>query len=125
VGESTVRFFTDLASRGEHRLPETYNGTIRFDLADGETTDHWSVSIDHGNVTVSRSMDRADCVVHANRTLFDRLADGQETWAPMLFRGAYTVEGEVRLLTMFRRLLPGPPGAHHPRDFARSRRRST
>jgi predicted lipid carrier protein YhbT len=125
MGEPTVRFFNDLAARGERMLPETYNGTLRFDLADRESTDHWYVSMHHGNVTVSREIAMADCVIHANRELFDRMATGEEKWGPLLFRGAYIVEGEVRLLTMFRRLLPGPPGAHHPRDFARSRRQAT
>jgi hypothetical protein len=122
MGDPTVEFFTDLAARGEHALPEKHNGTIRFDLSNRETTEHWYLTIRRGNVTVTRENTEADCVFHGSRDLFDRMASGLDSWGPLLFRGEYVVQGNLRLLGVFRRLLPGQPGAHHPRDFARSRR---
>jgi hypothetical protein len=125
MGDPTIHFFTELAARGQNVLPKKYDGTIRFDVSDRESTDHWYVSVRHGDVSVSREMTKADCVMYASRELFDRLATGEERWAPLLFRGAYVVEGDLPLLAAFHKLVPGPPGAHHPRDFARSRRQST
>jgi hypothetical protein len=122
MGEPTVRFFDNIAARGEHLLPEKYDGTIRFDLSEHERTDHWLITIHRGDVSVSRRIAEADCVVHAGHAVFDRLAAGEENWAPPIFRGALVVEGDIRLLAAFRRLLPGSPGAHHPRDFAPARR---
>jgi predicted lipid carrier protein YhbT len=122
MGDATVKFFDDLGARGRHLLPARYDGTIRVDLSQREHTEHWMVDIRRGDVSVSRETREADCVMHADHDLFDRLATGQESWLPLLFRGAFVVEGDLRLLAEFRKLLPAPPGAHHPRDFARARR---
>lgn len=125
MGEPSTRFFDDLASRGQHLLPGKYGGTIRFDLTGREHSEHWLLSIDRGNVAVSREMAEADCVMHANPDLFDQLVTGRQSWMPMLFRGEFVVEGDLHLLTAFRKLLPGPPGAHHPREAVRTRRSPT
>jgi hypothetical protein len=125
MGDAAARFFDDLASRGQHLLPDKYEGTIRFDLTDHEQTDHWVVSIHRGNVAVARDMTEADCVLHASQELFERLTTGKEHMLPLIMRGAFVIEGDLFLLTAFRKLLPGPPGAHHPRDLAPTRRQST
>lgn len=122
MGEATVRFFDDLAARGRHRVPAKYDGTMRFDLTDRERTEHWTVQLRHGDVSVSREIREVDSVMHADHDLFDRLAIGEENWIALLIRGAFVVKGDLRLLMEFRKLLPGQPGAHHPRDFARARR---
>jgi predicted lipid carrier protein YhbT len=122
MGEPTARFFNDLSARGRHRLPAKYDGTVRFDLTQQERTEHWLLEIRHGDVSVSRETREADCVMHADHDLFDRLATGKESWIPLLFRGAFVVQGDLRLFMEFRKLLPGQPGAHHPRDAVRARR---
>lgn len=122
MGDASVRFFEDLAASGRHRLPSKDDGTMRFDLADRERTEHWMVVIRHGDVSLSREIREADCIIHAEHDLFDKVATGEESWLPLVFRGALVVKGDLRLLTEFRKLLPGQPGAHHPRDFARARR---
>lgn len=122
MGDATARFFDDLAARGRHLLPSKDNGTIRFDLADRERTEHWMLEIRHGDVSVSREIREADCITHVDHDLFDKIVTGEESWLPSLFRGTFVVKGDLRLLTEFRKLLSGQPGAHHPRDFARARR---
>jgi hypothetical protein len=125
MGDATTRFFDELAARGPHLLPEKYEGTMRFDLTDHERTDHWVLSIHRGDVAVARGMTKTDSVMHSSHEHFERLVAGEENWIPLIVRGAFVVEGDLFLLTAFRRLLPGPPGAHHPRDLAPARRQST
>lgn len=122
MGEPTDRFFDNLATHGQHALPAKCDGTIRFDLNEGGRTEHWLVTIQHGDVGVSRRIAEADCIVHIGQALFDRMVAGEEYWSPPIFRGALVAEGDLRLFTAFRTLFPGPPGAHHPRDFVRARR---
>ena len=38
-------------------------GTVRFDIADGERTEHWYLQIHKGEVTVSHDDAAADCVL--------------------------------------------------------------
>lgn len=122
MGEATVKFFDDLGARGRHLLPAKDDGTIRFDLSQRERTEHWMLEIRHGDVSVSRETSEADCTMHGDQELFDKIASGEESWLPLLFRGAVVVQGDLRLLMEFRKLLPAQPGAHHPRDVARARR---
>jgi alkyl sulfatase BDS1-like metallo-beta-lactamase superfamily hydrolase len=122
MGEASVRFFDDLAARGRHLLPPKWEGSIRFDLTDRERTDHWLLEIRHGDVTISRDIRPADVTMHVKHDLFDKLVTGEESWVPLVIRGAFEAQGKLRLLTEFRKLFPGQPGAHHPRDFARARR---
>lgn len=122
MGDATNRFFDGLAARGRHLLPAKWDGSIRFDLADRERTDHWMLEIQHGDVTISRDIREADAIMHVEHGLFEKLATGEESLVPLLFRGAFVVTGELRLLGEFRKLLPGQPGARHPRDVARARR---
>jgi SCP-2 sterol transfer family len=122
MGEASVRFFDDLAARGRQLLPPKWEGSIRFDLTDRERTDHWLLEIRHGDVTISRDVHPVDVTMHVKHDLFDKLVTGEESWVPLVIRGAFEAKGKLRLLIEFRKLFPGQPGAHHPRDFARARR---
>ena len=113
----TDAFFDALAVRGSH-LPPQAVGTIRFDLVDGPHTEHWLLEFDHGTVRVRHEYAEADCVVFTTARVFDRIATGEENVTATLIRGVIAVEGDLRLLSQFRKLLPGRPGARHPRSFA-------
>jgi putative sterol carrier protein len=107
--DATTRFFEELAQRGHEPRLENASGSLRFDIANGRTTAHWFVSIDKGNVAVSRSGDAADCTILASRTVFDGLASGKASAVAAVLRGTLSIEGDWRLLVLFRRLLTGLP----------------
>ncbi|MFF3855016.1 SCP2 sterol-binding domain-containing protein [Micromonospora sp. NPDC002575] len=104
---------------GRHEdLPETTNGTVRLDIRDDGSTDHWFLTIGDQRVGVSRSAEAADLVVAGDRAVFDRIvAEGTHIGAALV-RNDVTAQGDLRLLMLLRRLFPGPPDARHPREVA-------
>jgi putative sterol carrier protein len=122
--DPTAEFFDQLGRRGHERLLETMEGTIRFDLKDDHGTDHWFVAVDEGDVRVSRESGPADCVIHTDRALFDRIVTGETQAQAAWLRHQLVAEGDPTLHRQFDRIFPGPATARHPRDFvARDRRR--
>jgi putative sterol carrier protein len=118
VADPTVEFFGALAERGHEPLLEKATGTLRFDIRDGRKTDHWLVTVGKGDLAVSRRNLRADCVVSADKALFDGVASGKTNAMAALLRGAMNVEGDVQLLVLFQRLLPGPSRSRRRRPSA-------
>ena len=116
--DATAAFFGELGGRGHEPLLNKASGTLRFDLRDGKRVDRWLVAVKKGDVTVSRRNVVADCVVSADRAVFDGVASGKTNAMAALLRGAMGVDGDVQLLVLFQRLFPAPPRA-------RRRRRST
>lgn len=117
---STADFLSRL---GKHRrLPVTVSGkargTIRLDVERDAGIDSWFVTLRHGTAQVSQQDRQPDLVIRGNQNLFDRLVRGQAQLYASLLRNEINVEGNLALLSCFERLLPGPAGAHHPRDFA-------
>jgi hypothetical protein len=123
MSDPTAEFFARLGRRGHEPLLEEVTGTIRFDLEHERGIDRWFLVIRQGDLRVSPEEREADCVLHTTRTLFDRFVSGQEYVYAAWVRNELRAEGEVALGYLFQRVLPGPPGAHHPREFARERRR--
>jgi putative sterol carrier protein len=121
--DATAQFFDALVERGHEPLLEKATGTVRFDLKDGSKTDRWLVTVIKGDFTVSRQNLRADCVVTADKSLFDGIVSGKTNAMAALLRGAMGVEGDVQLLVLFQRLLPGPSRSRRPRPTAASARR--
>ena len=121
--DATAQFFDALVERGHEPLLEKTTGTVRFDLKDGSKTDRWLVTVVKGDFTVSRQNLRADCVVTADKSLFDGIVSGKTNAMAALLRGAMGVEGDVQLLVLFQRLLPGPSRSRRPRPTAASARR--
>jgi putative sterol carrier protein len=121
--DATADLFGALVERQHEPLLEKATGTVRFDLKDGRKTDRWLVSVVKGDLTVSRQNLRADCVVTADKSLFDGIASGKTNAMAALLRGAMGVEGDVQLLVLFQRLLPGPLRSRRPRPKAASARR--
>src|SRR5215208_612333 len=110
----TAEFFDDLAQRGKEPLLRNASGTMRFDIANGKKTETWFVTIDKGDLTVSRSGGAADSTLVAGKAVFDRLASGKASAVAEVLRGTLTIEGDWRLLVLFRRILPGPSTAKPP-----------
>jgi hypothetical protein len=108
MASPTEEFFDELSRRGHERLLEKATGTARFEVVQGLCTEHWYVSVIKGDVTVSRENLEADGVVRVGRELFDRAAAGEANLLAALMRGEASAEGDLALLILFVRLLPGP-----------------
>jgi putative sterol carrier protein len=121
--DATAEFFGALVERGHEPLLEKATGTVRFDLKDGRKTNRWLVTIVKGDFAVSRQNLRADCIVTADKSLFDGIASGKTNATAALLRGAMGVEGDIQLLVLFQRLLPGPSrSSRRPRPTEASAR---
>jgi putative sterol carrier protein len=89
-------------------------GTVQFDLTDADgTTDHWLVSVNRGDITVSQqkdlSLSKADCTIRSDKKLFEQLIKGEENAIAATLRGAIICLGNVELLFAIQRIFPGPP----------------
>jgi len=109
--DATTDFFEQLAQRPHEPLLAKARATIRFDIVDGKRKRQWLVSMDRGDVTVSRGNAGADSTVRVDQELFDRLVSGRANAMAALLRGAIAVRGELEPLMLFQRLLPGPSQA--------------
>ena len=119
----TAEFFDGLAQRGHEPVLGNESGTMRFDIASGKKTETWFVTIDKGDLTVSRSGGAADSTLAASKALFDRLASGQASAVAAVLRGTLSIEGDWRLLVLFRRLLSGLPATRPTTRHVRGRSR--
>jgi putative sterol carrier protein len=85
-------------------------GSFRFEIT-GEQPERWFVEVKKGDVTVSRRNVQADCMMRADRAVFEAIMSGEANAFAAALRGAAVIDGNVSLLAMFQRLLPGPlPG---------------
>ena len=101
TSDSIAEFFAELARRGHEPLLEKARGSARFDIADGRRTERWLVTIDKGDLRVSRRNAAADCILRVDRSTFER--------------AAVTVGGDPRLLVLLRRLFVKPSRQRRPR----------
>jgi putative sterol carrier protein len=116
--DPTAEFFEELGRRGHEPLLEKATGSIRIDLTDGRRTERWRVAIDNGDVEVARAGGEADCVVRADRALFEEIITGRANAFAALLRGDVDLDGNPELIVLFQRLFPSPPRS-------RSRRRTS
>jgi alkyl sulfatase BDS1-like metallo-beta-lactamase superfamily hydrolase len=110
MASPTEDFFDTLARRGHVPEVEHEHGRLRFELVDGPRTDHWLVSIDDGDVTVSRDVEDADvdAVFSADRSLFDQAVVCEGNVVAAYLRGEVGVKGNMDLIATLLRLLQGP-----------------
>jgi putative sterol carrier protein len=101
--------FEELGQRGHEPLLEKISGSIRFEIVNGKQIERWLVTIDKGDVSVSRKNVRADCTLRADKAVFGRVASGEMNAMAAFLRGDIVLEGDSELLVPFQRLLPGPP----------------
>ena len=110
MSDTIEEFFQQQVDRGHQPLLGKVRGTVRFDLVDGRRrTDHWLVTVDLGNVTVSHAEGRADCTIRTDTAYFERLIQGRENAITAMLRGAMVCSGDVELLLAIQRIFPGPP----------------
>jgi putative sterol carrier protein len=108
--DATTEFFQGLATRGHEPVLAKATGTLRFDLRyGGARAERWLITIDKGDVAVSHKNAKADCVVRADRALFEGIANGESNAMAAFLRGAVEIDGDRGLLLAFQRAFPGPP----------------
>jgi hypothetical protein len=123
---TTESYFEELGRRGYIPLVDKASGTVRFDVAQDQGTDHWMVGFNKGNVNVTPcgSTASADCVVAADHAVFDGVVTGETNPMAAMVRGDLTVGGNPELLVLFKRLTPGPQEAQGQPDLVAERTRS-
>lgn len=105
---ATVAFFEALRQQGHVPALERLTGRVRFDLSDPDRTHRWLVSVDRGDVAVSRRGGRADCVVSADKDVFEGMATGRVNAMSAVLRGLLGVQGDLNMLVLFQRVFPEP-----------------
>jgi putative sterol carrier protein len=125
MAELTEVLFHTLAQRGHEPSLASVSGTVRFDLRDGERTEHWYLTIDRGDVSVEHKQDDADCVLRADLATFEAIVAGRTNAMAALLRGAIEIEGRALLMIMLQRLFPGPAAPNAERRQAGYARRQS
>jgi putative sterol carrier protein len=111
MADVVEEFFQELEDKGHQPLLAKVKGTVRFDLGNGDgPTDHWLVAVDHGDFRIANENTDADCVIQADKELFELLITGEENAIAATLRGALVCFGNVELLFAIQRIFPGPPG---------------
>ena len=103
-----AEFFAELGQRGHEPLLAKARGSARFDVADGRRTERWRLTIDRGDLRVSRQNTGADCVLRIDRPTFERAVKGKLNLMAAALRGELTMAGDARLLVLLQRLFPRP-----------------
>jgi putative sterol carrier protein len=100
-----------LAKRAHEPLLRKATGSARFEVVDGRRTRRWLVGVDEGRIVVAERVaadTEADCLVRADRAVFDKLVSGRLNPVAAMLRGDLAIEGNWRLLILLQRLFPGP-----------------
>ena len=108
MSDATERFFDRLSRCGHEPALANVSGRVGFDIVEGRRARHWLVTIESGDISVSRRKGNADCTMRAGVDVFDRLARGVDNAMAATLRGALTCAGEVDLLLAVQKLFPGP-----------------
>jgi SCP-2 sterol transfer family len=83
----TRQFFDELANCGHVPWLENEHGRPRFELADEDCVQMWTVAFDDGQVTVDQDSTEADGVLRADRAWFERAVTGEAKRMPAALRG--------------------------------------
>ncbi len=108
TSDPIAEYFAELGRRGHEPLLEKAKGSARFDVVDGKRTERWLLTIDRGNLRVSRKNAAADCVLRVDRPTFERAVSGKLNLMAAVLRGEVAVGGDLRLLVRLQRLMPRP-----------------
>jgi putative sterol carrier protein len=112
--DPTTRYFETLAVRGHEPLLRKVSGRTRFEIVDGRRTRRWRVVVERGDIAVEPGAGDADCVIRAERRLFERVVSGRANAVAAVLRGDIAVEGDWRMLVAMQRLFTSPPRRKAP-----------
>jgi putative sterol carrier protein len=119
----SARFLEALGSGGYEPLLGDASGTVRIDLVDRGRTQRWFLTLEEGIVSVSRRNASADCVVRADRKVFDALVRGETNAMAAYLRGDLEAEGDPELLVVLQRVFRAPRAGSPPSAKGRNRGR--
>jgi hypothetical protein len=114
--DTVEQFFTEVKEREFDPYLRRISGTIRYDLttangsgknsSNGSSngSDHWTVSIDKGQLSVAHRNAKADTVVRSERGLFERIVTGRANAMASVLRGLVFIEGDPELAVLSARL---------------------
>ena len=85
---------------------EKVNGTLRVDVVDDKRTAHWFVTMNRGDVSVSRQGRAADCVLKGDKQLVERVWSGEASGFTAILRGEIEIDGDPELMVLFLRSAP-------------------
>lgn len=114
--DATTAFFTALNRRGTEPTLRGVDATVRFDITDGGTVQHWLVAISDGELGAAPGNGEADCAIGSDVRVFDAIVTGRINPMAALLRGQLDVTGNADLLVLVKRLFPieSPPGWRQP-----------
>ena len=122
MAQTTRRFFATLAEHKDAPAFRALSGTIRCDLKDGKRTQHWYITVHRGEVGVSHSRDKADCVFSTDVATFEAILSGKMNAFAAVLRGACTFEGRARMLVALQSFFTPSEGAPIQRAAGYARR---
>jgi putative sterol carrier protein len=109
VSNHTEEFFERIVATPQPLLHDV-EATIRIDLADDhETALSRMMRIDHGRVRISAAAGRADATIRTDRAIFEHIVSGEANALTAALRGRVRIDGDLRLLVVFVRLVSRPP----------------
>jgi hypothetical protein len=127
MADPTVDFFRELGRRGSDPMLARVTGVVRFDIISDERTDSWRVDINSGELEVaepdaapggpgsgSPGSGDPDCVITAQKRLFEGIVGGTVNTMAALLRGELALSGDPELMVAVQRLFPGPPQRRKP-----------
>lgn len=106
-----AEFMDGVATRGHEPSLANATGTVRFEIVDGRQTERWLLTVTTGELAISRKNVRPDVTLRAPRALFEQIFQGKTNATAAFLRGALQIEGNVELIVLVQRLLPGPPAS--------------
>jgi putative sterol carrier protein len=109
--DATRDFFNSLNRRGPEPLLRKASGSVRFDLADGDSVESWYLAVKDGSIAVSHRKAEADAVVSCDKALFDRMIRGEVNAMAAALRGLIVPQGDLGLVLSVARLFRGATDA--------------
>ena len=116
--DPTARFFEELAARDHEHLLRKAKGSTRFDLVAGRKTDRWFVTVDKGDIAVTRQSVAGGLRPPRGEGDVRQSGSGKLNAVAAVLRGDIQVEGDWRLLVRMQRLFPGPRSSRRKRAAA-------
>lgn len=87
-------FFDELGKRGHVPLLDHVSGTLEFDI-EGRAR-RW-ITVNRGDLVVSRTPAKADCILSSDADTFTRILAGEQNPVAAAIRGAMKITGNVAL----------------------------
>ncbi|MFF5180440.1 SCP2 sterol-binding domain-containing protein [Micromonospora sp. NPDC000316] len=116
---ATSAFFERLTAGGHDPRFNKVRGSVRFDIRDGDRVQQWLLTIDRGDLRVTRAADPAGTVIRVSAQVADAMARGEVNGLAAITRGEILVDGDLALALRVGRLFPsasdpgGPPTTKH------------